>query len=266
MSDFDLFQFLQNPTGNTPEKKIEYSDCSHNDIRDENGVFLCVDCGQEIKRELNFDKEWRYYGTDDTRRNVDPNRCQIRKNEDRSIFKDVENMGFCEKIVHTANDIYTQITKGKIYRGNSRKSIVFACIFHAYKISSKPKSCDTLQHIFKLEKKIILKGLKFVSLNIPKDSNIGTKYITAVELIEEIMNKLVLSDEDKKEVIELYNTVKNKSSILNRSRPQSFAAGLIFYWITTRNKDVNLKYFIKKVNLSELTINKISKEISRILS
>jgi transcription initiation factor TFIIIB Brf1 subunit/transcription initiation factor TFIIB len=263
MSEFDLFRELleyNNEVYNEPE----YENCEHLDVKEEGGAILCIDCGEEIKRELNFDKEWRYYGADDTRRNSDPNRCQIRKIEDKSIFKDVENMGFCDKIVHSANDIYTQITNGKIYRGNSRKSIVFACIFHAYKLSNKPQSCEYLQNIFKLEKKIVLKGLKFVSLNVPKDSQIRTKYITAIQLIEEILVDIKVTDQDRQEVIKIYEYVKNRSSILNRSRPQSFASGLIYYWIINYNKNFNLKEFIKKIKLSELTISKISKEITRI--
>ena len=263
MEEFDLFKktLEEYYTNNNISENI----CSHNDVKDENGAVLCLECGEEIKRELNFDKEWRYYGCDDTRRNTDPNRCQIRKNEDKSIFKDVENMNFCEKIINMANDIYGRVTKGKIYRGNSRKSIVFACIFHSYKISGKPQTCDKLQEIFKLEKKIILKGLKFVSLNVPKDSQFATTHITPIKLIEEIISKFEILENDRSEIDKIYYRVYNKSSLLNRSRPQSFAAGLIYYWILENKKNINIKEFIKKVNLSELTISKISKEIQRII-
>ena len=273
MSTFDLFKIFEqskniSDTVNIPKPAMNKENylCEHLEVSEEHGAILCVDCGQEIKRELNFDKEWRYYGADDTRKNSDPSRCQIRKIEDRSIFKDVENMGFSEKVVQLANDIYTQITKGKIYRGNSRKSIVFACIFHAHKLSNKPQSCDQLQLIFNLEKKTVLKGLKFVSLNVPKDSHIRTKHITPVDLISEIMVTLKLEDYDIKQVIEIYNQIKNRSSVLNRSRPQSLASGLIYYWIILNNKDINLKDFIRMVKLSELTISKISKEICKILN
>jgi hypothetical protein len=39
----------------------------------------------------------------------------------------------------------------------------------------------------------------------------------------------------------------------------------VFYWITHNGKNITLKDFAKKVILSELTINKISKEIGEVL-
>jgi transcription initiation factor TFIIIB Brf1 subunit/transcription initiation factor TFIIB len=59
--------------------------------------------------------------------------------------------------------------------------------------------------------------------------------------------------------------VKNRSSNLNRARPNSIASAIIYYWITKKNINITLKEFAKKTNLSEITISKISKEISTIL-
>ena len=265
MADFELFKEVLKEYNSEKKNIISPSECDHFDVSDDNGAIICLDCGQELKRDLNFDKEWRYYGSDDTRRNTDPNRCQMRKSEEKGIFKDVEGMGFSDKIVNIANDIYNQVTKGQIHRGNSRQSIIFACIFQAYKLINKPHSYEDLQSVFKLERKVILSGIKFVSRNVPKESPIRTKYITPVDLIEEIMNKFNFKSLQKQEVVDIYEKVKNRSSILNKSRPQSFAAGLIYYWITQTNQKIDISDFTEKVNLSDITINKISKEIATIL-
>ena len=249
---------------NDTSKKNE-NFCTHKNITNENSVVLCLECGKEIEKSIFQDKEWRYYGQSDTKRVSDPNRVQIRKIDDRSIYKDVENMGFSEKIISLANQIYLQVTKGQIYRGNSRKSIVFACIFHSFKLNGKPQTHENLIEIFGLSRKISLKGLKLVNLNVPKDSPIHTTYITPINLIEDIMDKFKATTSQKKEVIELYNKIKNKSSKINRSRPQSISSGLIYFWISLKNIEISLKDFAKKVDLSELTISKISKEISDIL-
>jgi len=79
------------------------------------------------------------------------------------------------------------------------------------------------------------------------------------------MQKFSATPEQKQEVIELYEKIKNKSSRLNRSRPQSVASGLVFYWIGKRGKEISLKDFSQKVVLSELTVNKISKEIAGVI-
>jgi transcription initiation factor TFIIIB Brf1 subunit/transcription initiation factor TFIIB len=241
--------------------------CDHIDIVNDNGIVSCVECGIELSKIVSYEKDWRYYGNDDTRKNSDPNRCHIRKIEDKSIFKDVENFGFSEKVVNMANDMYINVTFGKIYRGSSRKAIVFGCIFHSIKMTGKMFSCESLRSIFNLEKKIILKGLKHVSLNSPKNNLFINRYITPIELVNEYITKFSYEEEDKKEINDIYEKIKNKSSIINRSRPQSIASSLIYYYYCEKfgSNNFSIKDFIKKIKLSELTIHKISKEIKRIL-
>jgi len=158
------------------------------------------------------------------------------------------------------------LTKGKIFRGNSRKAIIFGCVFHSIKLNGKSYTCDSLREIFKLDRKNILRGLKHVSLNAPKTSHIRIKQNFS-DLIEECASKFDLSDEDKKEILTIYDKVKNKSPVINRSRPQSVTSSLIYYFLCKKkgSNNVNIKDFIKKVKLSELTITKITKEISRII-
>ena len=286
MEAFDIFNEFENikikdkdededENENETEEEI-YSDdelcdietCKHNDISNDNGIVSCIDCGMEVSKIISYEKDWRYYGNDDTRKNSDPNRCHIRKIEDKSIFRDVENLGFSEKVVNLANDIYTQVTKGKIYRGNSRKSIIFGCIFHSVKMNGKIYSCEALRNIFKLDKKIILKGLKHVNLHSPKNGQIVNRYITPIELVNEYIVKFTYIEEDKKAISDIYEQIKDKSSMINRSRPQSVASSLIYYYFAKKHGSNNfsIKDFIKKIKLSELTVNKISKEITRILN
>ena len=271
--EFDIFNEFEELEENTNELKdddeLEFEqECEHNDIINDNGIVSCTDCGMEVSKIVSYEKDWRYYGSDDTRKNSDPNRCHIRKIEDKSIFKDVETFGFSDKIVNLANDIYFQVTKGKIYRGNSRKAIIFGCIFHSVKINGKMYSCESLRNIFKLDKKIILKGLKHVNLNSPKNGTIVNRYITPIELVHEYIIKFAHTEEDKILIGDIYDKIKNKSSVINRSRPQSVASSLIYYHFSKKfgSNNFSIKEFIKKVKLSELTINKISKEISRILT
>jgi transcription initiation factor TFIIIB Brf1 subunit/transcription initiation factor TFIIB len=267
MTDFNLFNcaLKEYEKRTVSTETVDDGSCEHENIVLEKGVTICVDCGEEVQERISQDKEWRYYGQVDTKHYSDPNRVQMRKSEERSIFKDVENLGFSENIVAKANIIYAQVTKGDIFRGNSRKAIVFACIFHAYKMSGKPQSHERLIRIFDLNRKTGLRGLKHVNLCAPKDSNIRTTYITPINLVDEIMEQFSATKEQKQEVIELYNQVKNKSSRLNRSRPQSVASGVVYYWIRLKEKDISLKDFAQKVSLSELTVNKIAKEIADVL-
>lgn len=267
--NFDLFEKAMEEYNKVSSQNnitsVQNNECEHLNINNDKGSISCIDCGEELEKTVFQEKEWRYYGQADTKRSSDPTRVQIRKCEERNIFKDVESMNFSDKIVSLANQIYIQVTKGQIFRGNSRKSIIFACIFHSYKLSGCPQTHEKLIKIFDLNRKTGLKGLKHVNLNAPKDSAIHTTYITPINLVEELMNKFSATDEQKNEVFALYNKIKNKSSKLNRARPQSVASGLVYYWICYKGIDISLRDFAKKADLSDLTINKIAKEIADVL-
>jgi transcription initiation factor TFIIIB Brf1 subunit/transcription initiation factor TFIIB len=251
-------------TDNSNNLMTDKTTCTHSIIMI-NGNKVCEHCGLELPREIDNSKEWRYYGAQDTRHNGDPSRCHMRKVEERTINKDVEHMGFSDKIIEKANSIYETVSGGKIFRGNSRKAIIFACIFHAYKLSGEPQPHETLIEIFNLEKKVGLRGLKMVNLKIPSDSDIKSTYITPEHLIIDIMNKFDATDEQKDDVIDIYKQITNRSTILNRSRPQSVASGIVRYYILVNGKDISMNEFRAKVKLSELTINRIVKEIGNLL-
>ena len=238
--------------------------CTHNPV-DDNGVIVCLDCGRIIQKTIMHEKEWRFFGHSDSKRSSDPNRVQMRKSEERTIHKDVENMGFSENVVDIANKLYMQVTQGQIFRGESRKAVIFACIYHAYKILGKCQTPKKLMKVFNLSKKNSLKGLKIVSVYAPKDSLVHTTTITPIHHINDIMNKFSATPNQKKEVIELYKRTKNRSSKLNRARPQSYACSLVYYYILSKKMDISLKKFAQKADLSELTISKNAKEVAAIL-
>ena len=264
--DFNLFDSLSNQYNKTNNLNNEHDECSHQDIVCENGIVLCTNCGEEIDRPILHDKEWRYYGAGDSKRNSDPTRVHARKIEEKSIGKDVEHMHFSQSIITKANDLYMQCTKGQIYRGGSRKAVIFACIFHAYKLAQNHQTPDNLIHMFGLSRKSGLKGLKIVNVNIPRDSEIHDTVITSKHIINEIMDKFSTSTGQKNEVYELYDKIKNRSSKLNRARPQSVAAAVIYYWICQNNIDIKLSDFASSTQLSELTISKNTKEVENILN
>ena len=270
MSDFALFeqalaQFESTQIFDDDEEYDEDNICDHTDLVNENGVTNCLDCGEQIHKNITHEKEWRFYGSSDNKRTSDPNRVQMRKSEDKNINKDVENMGFSETIVSRANDIYIQVTNGQIFRGESRKAVVFACIYHSYKMAGNCQTPKNLMETFGLNKKNSLKGLKIVNVNAPKDSPIHSSALTAVHHIYEIMDKFSATQAQKLEVVEIYCKTKNKSSKLNRSRPQSLASSIIYYYICLKKMDITLKKFAQKVDLSELTINKNVKEVALVL-
>ncbi len=267
MSEFVLFE--EALKGYKESKKTSKSvttkkGCEHDSTIEDKGVKLCCDCGMEIKREINYDKEWRYYGKSDTKNSKDPNRVQLRKEDDKNIFKDVRGMNFKDKIVSDANDLYKKTTKGKIKRGKSRKSIIFACVYEAYSQNGNVQIPSNLIQIFNISRKEGLSGRKFLELHLPKRLQKHNQ-ITPIHLIRDIMSKFDASEEQIEQVITIYKSVENKHTKLNRARPQSVAAGLTYYWFVKNKIHINIKEFSSKVKLSELTISKICGIIDELL-
>ncbi len=255
--DFDSIKSI-------PSTSTIDSICSHEDVAYENNVTLCLECGVEVSKDVFLGNEYKYLSNDDTRR-IDPHRINNKKLDDKNIFKDVEHMNFNEPIILQANKMYVQVTNFQTYRGKTRKAIIFACIYYSFKLNNITQSYDSLLKMFDISRKISLKGLKFVKLNTTKENNIHGTQLTVENIIIDIMNKFNSNEKQQNEVIELYTKIKNKSSKINRSRPASIGSSVIYYWLSKKNNiHISLKDFSDKVDLSELTISKIIKEIDTI--
>ncbi len=242
--------------------------CSHESTILDGVQKVCMDCGEVISKNFSYEKEWRYYGAADSKHTNDPNRCNIRRQDEKGIQKDLEKFQINTKVIVTATEIYEKVTNNKIFRGNTRKGIIFACVFHAYNINKLPQSCKSLIQVFDLEQKVALKGLKFVNLNLPLSSDVRKSNYSnnIVQLIHEIMSQFNATEMQIQEVLRLYEHIHDKSSLLNRSRPQSVACGLIRYYIMKKNPDYSIDYFREKIKLSDLTLSRIVKEIDTIFS
>lgn len=281
-SDFDVFDMMYDSLS---ESQVSFSDrsfdslstclsispstmdeCLHSDIVNADGVDICQACGSELKQTTSHEKEWRYYGNNDGRQTDDPNRVQNRSDKFKTIHKDIEMLEFDKRVVEISNDIYIDITKGKIYRGRSRRAMIFACIFHAFKQIMKPQSHAVLCHKFGISEKAGFKGLKFVNLNSTKAMQACSTFVVTTNIISDIMNNIKATELQKQEVINIYSQIKNRSSKLNRSRPQSVACGLVFYWLKKEAINITLREFSHKTDLSELTINTVMIEIENILA
>lgn len=278
LQEYDEFDY-ENEDSNVKEQIIldvnNYTNCDvtefcdhQNLLKQNNGKEICCDCGIEVYQQLSLEPEWRYYGENDSRHFSDPNRCQMRKIEDKGIYKDIENLDFDVDIVEEANKLYNLITSGTIRRGNFRKSVIFACIFNACKYRGEPVSPDELQDKLTLSKKDISTGLKFFNLKCRYIKEIKEKkisYISPVIFIPRVMKKFNSNQYHIDKVTELYNMIQNKSSLLNRSNPQSVISGLVFYYCRLIGKNITCSKFSSIVNLSDITVSRISKNVSEIL-
>jgi transcription initiation factor TFIIIB Brf1 subunit/transcription initiation factor TFIIB len=256
------------------------NECKHLHSINNHASIICIDCGKEISQVLSVEQEWRYYGNSDSKHTSDPSRCSIRKTVESSIYKDVEKFNFPPGIVEIANNYFNIIRtsgssdetprsgKGDIKRGNTRKGIIFACLFNAYKSVKKPKTSESIQKILGIDKKTASRGSSYFTLRMPKKYN-NLSYIHAVEYIPDIMKKFQANSQSIDQAVQLYFKIKHKSLNMIRSNQSSIAAGLVYYYIKLINRNkpdvININKFKSVVGLSNATILKIAKDISEIL-
>jgi len=248
------------------EEKSE-SSCVHSNVTKEDNLEICIDCGVELFSGIDTEQEWRYYGFNDTRFSSDPSRISMRKDEKKNIFKDLDNYGLRGELRDKVNELYLDIVgEDEILRGNTRTGLIFACVLNIFKEMNIPKTTEELSEIIDVSKKTISKGLKMYKLRIAnRGKKITNNHSTACDFIPKIMKKFNSSKEHIEKIQQLYLKIHNKSSLLNSSKPQSVACGLIYYYCKSLNKDITCLDFSKIVNLSEITIFKLAKEISGIL-
>jgi transcription initiation factor TFIIIB Brf1 subunit/transcription initiation factor TFIIB len=238
--------------------------CLHKHITNNNEVEICSDCGIEMYKELSLEPEWRFYGNNDSKHSSDPSRCYIRKVDEKNIFKDIQKYDFPVNIGREINTSYLEVTKGQIRRGNFRKSIIFACSFNSYKNQGNPQNPEELREKFGLTKKEASRGLTFYNLN-KKDKRKKPIYISPVSFIPRVMQKFNANKFHISKVTELYMRIHNRSKLLNRSNPQSVISGLVYYYFKLIGGNITCPKFSKIVKLSDITISRISKNISEIL-
>jgi transcription initiation factor TFIIIB Brf1 subunit/transcription initiation factor TFIIB len=251
-------QMKQSLQCNEPEKEEE---CQHTSlITSEDGNEVCMDCGLE-KATLDHSPEWRFYKENDTKQSSDPSRCFMRKYEEKSIYRDMEQYDIPKDVIEIANTNYTLITEESILRGNSRKGLIVACIFYAYEDLGQRKSQDEIKKYFNINKKILSNGMKMFNLKIKRTPI----YTTPLDFIPKIMSKFNLSEKHIQFVTKLFNKICKKSAFINRSNPDSIAAGLSYFVLKHINFPISLTEFSKRVGLSDITIHKISKKIKDII-
>jgi len=258
MSDFDFLNkavTLYNESKNDNPTPDQEHKCILSVIH--SGISICTLCGKQSDYKYTNEKEWVNYSAS---KGSNTDRTNIRRKVVKSIYKDLEGLNICSKIKDSANCIYLSVTDGRVYRGKSRKSIIFGCIFYAYKINGIPQNPSELLRIFSINKKLGLKGIKHISNEGPKPL-IYTTFSPEKILIRSIMTIYTGTEHHIQEVYDIYDFIKDKSSNLNRARPKSLASAIVWYWIVETKKNIEIDHYIKSVGLSKITIRKLYNEI-----
>jgi len=238
--------------------------CIHEEIINTiEGTEICTHCGLVIDTITNFDQEWRYYRSSDTKYSSDPSRVQYRKEVEKGILKELERYDISKNICERANSLYNEVTKGHIKRGRSRLAIIFACVFNAYIEMNDSKTSEELRDMFNLERREASRALTFFKTH---HSSRSSLYISSYYFIPMILNKFKADPLHEENIKRIYKYLEKKDiSKINGSNPKSISAGLVYYYLININKIIDPDTFSKIVGLSKITILKISKFIANVI-
>lgn len=238
--------------------------CVHENITTTlEGNEICTSCGLLIDTITNFDQEWRYYGSSDTKYSSDPSRVQYRKEVEKGILKELDKYDVPQCICNRANILYNEVTKGHIKRGRSRLAIIFACVFNAYIEMNDSKTSEELRDMFNLERREASRALTFFKTHHASRSSL---YISSYYFIPMILNKFKADPSHEENIKRIYKYLEKKDiSKINGSNPKSISAGLVYYYLININKIIDPDTFSKIVGLSKITILKISKFIASVI-
>jgi len=272
------------------DDRSEPVECPHDEYIQYDGELVCNSCG-EIEKELCYEKEWRFYGSSDSKNSRNPSRCQDPKVDTKNIFKDVEHFQYPLPVVNKANQYYQSITtqpdgKSKILRGDNRKALICACVFYSFKeinsvrcpydlakdfgisnFHSALKDFNTWKQKQSTKYEEQPNKIDVNSSNLVVDlQNEDRVYITPLDLVPRILQAMNAKIDHLQGITLIYRKIEsNTSDLINKSIPQSVAAGLVYFYFRYQNFEMKRSQFAKVAGLSEITFVKIARDISSTL-
>ena len=303
MTDFNLWDVYDSIKNEFKEVNTDVKPlciCGSSDTSEIDSMNVCKNCNNIIDKNIDNTAEWRYYGSEDNR-DGDPSRCGMPINnllpkssigsviggtrkdnidmkrirmyqmwnampyDERTlwnIFEKLENAtsnyGIPQKVIDDAKIFYKKTAEKKISRGENKEGLIASCIYHSCLVNEVPRSSKEIAKMFNISHVTLNKGnsrfqqllqINVISSN-PEDfiSRFGSRIN---------MNKIDI--ENCKKLIKFLETYE----ILTDNAPTSSAAGILYYYSQENNLNFTKKQFSEICSVSEVTIVKCYKYISK---
>jgi len=300
----DNFKLKEEKTKKIEKKKELCFNCSESDgLIVENEMIICTFCGCENNHIIDYNPEWRYYGSDDNKRSSDPNRCGMPINQiisDSSLstvilgrgfeiyrklaswngltYKEKSLIAILNKIAQKANidnvpqsiidasmKMYKIVSKDYIKRGTSRECLIAACFFNALRDNNLIRSNEEVAKLFDIKTKKLSKGCnEFAELMFQKDKDY-VKKMRPIEAKDLIERFCVLLEIDDR-FIKIANKAAqlvDKLGICQENNPKSIAVGCIYLISQNYNLGYSKKDISELCSTSEVTVSNTYGQMAR---
>lgn len=234
--------------------------CLHTKTARLNGQTHCKDCGETI---LSFCKEEsKFY--DDATSSISTDFRMA-----KSIRKELDLLPLAENVKDLADKIYAEKVGSNTYRSNVRQEVKFNCIFEAFKQLGIYKDPCEIAKMLKIKRKGMSRGILRCSFLCTGKETIPTTSITAIHLVPEMLtrNGVEFDEGHLEDINRIYEYAKDRSELLNRSKPQSIASSLVYFYLRKKDKDrkLNKAEIAKNCGVSSMTVTKLDAELEVIL-
>jgi len=189
-----------------------------------------------------------------------------------NVFIDIKlravNSSILDNITFTAQEMYTDISKVYIPRGNLRKGVIAACLFQSCKLKGYPRTSKEIARIFQIDDKIFTKGNKkfnevwfkigneYIHENkIDEIDDGGTKYLAR------FCSTLYNSNERLLELSRIIIKFIIRNEILRKNTPLSITASSIYLAISILKLNISRTKISQVTNVSNVTIVNCFKKI-----
>lgn len=239
-------------------EKVPLNECIHSewDLREDEGVEICKECGLQ-RSIVDFQKEWRYFGSSDNRHSKDPARCHKTRHANR--LDDILNgLPLGIDLKRRVEQAYVKIVGDVTYRGKTRAGIVGACIFYISYTHGIPLPSSEIHSMLKIDPRNLAFGKKLYLQKFSEDKYI---HIQPKDLVEFITRRVGINSAHVPRLKRMCEYFDDTSQVLKRSRPDSVAAAIIALYLMMHpqasTKKFQLSDFAKDANLSEVTITRL---------
>jgi len=184
----------------------------------------------------------------------------IALNKEKSILPDLETVEVSETIKVKAEEIFQQL-RCTTKRGHRRKLLIFFCLLNAHRecgICIDPKLLAIKVGINPSE------ATKASSMFSESQTGYRPKLvkISALNIIPEYCQVLNFDTDTIEQVLELGREILAKDPTLEEAKPQNVATGVLVYFCQINGVVFPKKELSKALNLSEVTINSITKRVN----
>ena len=246
----------------------ELNECPHeNTYKSSNGLHICSDCCMEMEI-LDYEPEWRFYGISDNRSYKDPSRCQ----KGKPLGKSIEKV-FTDNKIKISPAMKAQITAKynavvgkKGVRGKGRTARVAACHFHVCQEFFQNRTSEFITDLYGLDQKDMSVGLNAYYEKFEDDRN---KHMRSEDLLRWLMDLTGIEQSHYRRIVYIARYLEGTSKLLKRSSPQSVASAIIYFYLCLnpeykKKLELTKTKFSKRAMLSDITVNKLVKEIVRV--